>query len=110
MDLPVGWKMEPVGEYKNFYFHDELEIVESMPRNSPIAANCVDNSIVRALFTHNDTPCEGPFTAGVANAMTSYMYDVDAGYYAFVKNMNISVYHTACNRRSAPDGCRGLFS
>ena len=55
--------------------------MESSPRHSPIAAYCVDDSIVRALFIQNDLPCEGLFAAGVADAMTTYMYDVDAGYY-----------------------------
>jgi hypothetical protein len=69
------------GVVHNFAALNDLEIVESTPRNSPIASNCVDDSIVRALFTQNDTPCEGLFAAGVANAMTTYMYNVDAGYY-----------------------------
>lgn len=41
----------------------------------------MDDSIVRTLFTQDDVPCEGLFAAGVADAMTSYMYNVDAGYY-----------------------------
>jgi hypothetical protein len=69
------------GVVHNFPIFGELEIMESTPRNSPIAANCADDSIVRVLFTQNDVPCEGLFAAGVADAMTSYMYDVDAGYY-----------------------------
>lgn len=69
------------GVVHNFPNFGGLEIVESTARNSPISSNCVDDSIVRALFTYNDIPCEGLFAAGVADAMTSYMYDVDAGYY-----------------------------
>ena len=69
------------GVVHNFAAFNDLEIVESTPRNSPIASNCVDDSIVRALFTQNDIPCEGLFAAGVADAMTSYMYNTDAGYY-----------------------------
>lgn len=69
------------GVVHNFPIFDELEIMESTPRNSPITANCVDDSVVRTLFTQNDIPCEGLFAAGVADAMTSYMYNVDAGYY-----------------------------
>jgi len=69
------------GVVHNFPSFDGLEIVESKPRNSPISSNCIDDAIVRALFTYNDIPCEGLFAAGVADAMTSYMYNVDAGYY-----------------------------
>jgi hypothetical protein len=69
------------GVVHNFPIFDDLEIMESTPRNSPIAANCVDDSIVRTLFTQDDVPCEGLFAAGVADAMASYMYNVDAGYY-----------------------------
>ena len=69
------------GVVHNFPIFDDLEIMESTPRNSPIAANCVDDSIVRTLFTQDDVLCEGLFAAGVADAMASYMYNVDAGYY-----------------------------
>lgn len=69
------------GVVHNFPIFDELEIVESTQRNSPIAVNCIDDSIVRALFTQDNVPCEGLFAAGVADAMISYMYNVDAGYY-----------------------------
>lgn len=69
------------GILHNFPIFSEMEIVESIPRNSPIATNCIDDSIVRALFTQNNIPCEGLLGAGVTDAMTSYMYNVDAGYY-----------------------------
>jgi hypothetical protein len=70
------------GIVHNFPIFNKLEIVESTPRNSPVSANCVDDSVVRALFEQNGVPCEGLFGAGVANAMTYYMYDnVDTGYY-----------------------------
>ena len=65
----------------NFPEFMELEIVETMPRNSPISYACLDDSILRGLFTQGDVPCEGLFAAGVADTMTSYMYNVDAGYY-----------------------------
>ena len=70
------------GIVHDFPTFNKLEIVDSMPRNSPVSANCVDDSVVRALFEQNGVPCEGLFGAGVANAMTYYMYDnVDTGYY-----------------------------
>ena len=69
------------GIVHDFPTFNKLEIVDSMPRNSPVSANCVDDSVVRALFEQNGVPCEGLFGAGVANAMTAYMNNVDAGYY-----------------------------
>lgn len=69
------------GVVHNFPLFYDLEILESTPRNSPIAAYCVDDSILRALFTGNGVPCEGLFAAGVADTMTNYAYNVDAGYY-----------------------------
>lgn len=59
----------------------DLEIVESTPRSSPIAGVATDDSIVRGMYTDSGIPCEGLFAAGVVDAMTSYMYNVDAGYY-----------------------------
>ncbi len=59
----------------------ELNIVEDTPRNSPISYACLDDSILRGLFTQGGIPCEGLFAAGIADTMTSYMYNVDAGYY-----------------------------
>ncbi|OPY87529.1 MAG: hypothetical protein A4E71_00989 [Smithella sp. PtaU1.Bin162] len=59
----------------------ELEIVESMPRNSPISSVCLDDSILRGLFKQEGILCEGLFAAGIVDTMTSYMYNVDAGYY-----------------------------
>ena len=67
------------GIVHDFPTFNKLEIVDSMPRNSPVSANCVDDSVVRALFEQNGVPCEGLFGAGVANAMTAYMNNVDAG-------------------------------
>jgi len=65
----------------DFPVFNDLEILETTPRNSPIASNCIEDSILRVLFKNDDIPCEGLFAAGVADTMTSYMYDVDAGYY-----------------------------
>jgi hypothetical protein len=59
----------------------DIETVESMPRDSPMASVSKDDSVIRGLFTHNGIPCEGLFAASVVDAMTSYMYNVDAGYY-----------------------------
>jgi hypothetical protein len=64
-----------------FPYFSDLEIVESMTRNSPAASISEDDSIVRGLFTWEGVPCEGLFAASVVDAMTSYMYNVDAGYY-----------------------------
>lgn len=72
---------EEYGVVHDFPIFDNLEIMESTPRNSPIAPNCLDDSIVRVLFDYGDVPCEGLFAAGVADAMTTYMYNIDAGYY-----------------------------
>ncbi len=69
------------GIVHNFPLFENMEILESTPRNSPIASNCVDDSIVRAVFDFGGVPCEGLLAAGVADAMTAYMYNVDAGYY-----------------------------
>jgi hypothetical protein len=59
----------------------DIETVESMPRDSPMASVSIDDSVIRGLFTDNGIPCEGLFAASVVDAMTSYMYNVDAGYY-----------------------------
>ncbi len=66
----------------NFPSFDNLEVVETMPRNSPIASAALDDSILRGLFTCDNIPCEGLFAASVFDLMKSYMYNVDAGYYA----------------------------
>lgn len=65
----------------NFPSFKGLDIVETTPRNSPISGVSLDDSIVRGLFTDDGLPCEGLFAASVVDAMTSYMYNVDAGYY-----------------------------
>jgi len=65
----------------NFPEFMELEVVESMPRNSPISSVCLDDSILRGLFIQGGVSCEGLLAAGIADTMTSYMYNVDAGYY-----------------------------
>lgn len=65
----------------SFPYFSDLEIVESMTRNSPAASISEDDSIVRGLFTQNGVPYEGLFAASVVDAMSSYMYNVDAGYY-----------------------------
>jgi hypothetical protein len=69
------------GIIHNFPSFRDLEVLESMPRNSAISSVALDDSIIRALFTNEGIPCEGLFAAGVADTMTSYMYNVDAGYY-----------------------------
>lgn len=69
------------GIYHTFPVFTGLEVVESMPRNSPLSSVCLDDSILRCLFTQDGIPCEGLLSAGIADTMSSYMYNVDAGYY-----------------------------
>ncbi|MFA5342297.1 MAG: hypothetical protein WC332_11035, partial [Clostridia bacterium] len=65
----------------NFPEFDNLQVLEKIPRNSPISSNCIDDSILRVIFDSKNVPCEGLFAAGVSNTMTAYMYNADAGYY-----------------------------
>lgn len=68
----------------------DLEIVESTKRDSSFSAYALDDSVVRGLFTQDGIPCEGLFAASVFDAMKSYMYGVDAGYYTAYVIVGIS--------------------
>lgn len=59
----------------------ELEVVEMAPRGSGMGQVALDDSMARAFFTQDGTPCEGLLAATVVDAMYNPLYGVDAGFY-----------------------------
>ncbi|MGI6615480.1 MAG: hypothetical protein ACOX30_05620 [Dethiobacteria bacterium] len=73
---------EKYGIVHNFPRLNELRVLESMPQNSPIGAQALDDTIIRALFTDDGIPCEGLFAGSVFDLLTYDAGGVDSGHYA----------------------------
>lgn len=56
----------------------DLEIVETLPLQTPIADYTVDDAVVRGLFTAAGLPCEGLFGASVFDSGAYEVQGVDA--------------------------------
>ena len=65
----------------NFPQLGDLEVLESMPQNSPLGGPAVDDTILRGHFTHDGVPCEGLFAGSIYDYLSYDALGVDAGHY-----------------------------
>lgn len=66
------------GVYHTFPSFNNIQVIETMPLNSPFAGVAVDDSIVRAFYNSEyGTPCQGLIAGSVIDVGTYYADGVD---------------------------------